>query len=116
MAWFRQEILTKYDFCNRIKENYRNEVRIVNNNDSGRGLSVASLVLGICGLVIPYVGLACAIIGLILGTVGKSKAKAANAPTSMATAGIVLSIIGLAGSIIIILLCGGILATATAGL
>ena len=81
------------------------------NNGSGKGLSVASLVLGICGLVVPYVGFLCALIGLILGVVGKNKSKSIGEPTGMATAGIVLSIIGLVGAVLLMVLCGGLLAS-----
>ena len=68
-------------------------------------MSVASLVLGICSLVIPYVGVATAIVGIILGIMGKKKAMEVGAPSGMATAGIVVSIIGLAGAIMTVILC-----------
>lgn len=64
----------------------------------GNGKSIASLVLGICGFLgccIPIVGVICGIVGLSLGV----KAKNEN-PNSMATAGIVLSIITLVLSVI----------------
>ncbi len=78
----------------------------------GKGLSIAGMVLGIVSLAvlcIPYVNflsLICAIVGLILSIMGKKKSKAANAPTGMATAGIVLSIIALAIAIIVVLIVG----------
>ena len=65
----------------------------------GKGLSIAGMVLGIVGLALFclwYLAIPCAIVGLILSILGKKKSKAANAPTGMATAGIVLSIIALA--------------------
>ncbi len=78
----------------------------------GKGLSIAGMVLGIVSLAvlcIPYVNflsLVCAIVGLILSIIGKKKSKAANAPTGMATAGIVLSIIALAIAIVVVLIVG----------
>jgi len=63
------------------------------------------LVLGICSLVIPYVGVATAIVGLILGIMGKKKAMEVGAPSGMATAGIVMSIIGLAVAVLTVFLC-----------
>ena len=63
------------------------------------------MVLGICSLVIPYGGVAIAIVGLILGILGKKKNLEVGAPAGMATAGIVMSIIALAWSIILIIIC-----------
>jgi len=67
------------------------------------------MILGIVGLVtlcIPYLAFPCSIVGMILSVIGKGKSKAANAPTGMATAGIVLCGIALAldvlGAILII--------------
>lgn len=74
-------------------------------NNNGKGFAIASLVLGICSLVLPYVGTATAIVGLILGVLAKQKLSEAGAPTGMATAGIVLSIISLAWAILVIVLC-----------
>jgi len=68
-------------------------------------MSIAAMVLGICSLVVPYAGVATAIVGLILGIMGKKKAVEVGAPTGMATAGIVLSIIGLAGAILVVIAC-----------
>jgi hypothetical protein len=80
--------------------------------DPGKGMNIASLVLGICGLVIPYGGLICAIIGLILGIQGKKKSESVGAPTGLAKAGIILSIIGIAGAILLIVACAGLLGCA----
>ncbi len=66
----------------------------------GKGMSVAALVLGIvacAGFWIPMgniVILILGIVGIILAIKGKKAATAANAPAGMATAGLVLSIIG----------------------
>ena len=71
----------------------------------GKGMAIASLVLGILAVVIPYAGTACAIVGLILGIMGKKKMDEAGAPSGMAMAGIILSIIALVASIIITVVC-----------
>ena len=66
-----------------------------------KGYSVAGLVLGIVSAVIAWwgiylsiVALVCGIVGIILAIKGKKMAKEAGAPTGLATAGLVLSIIG----------------------
>lgn len=59
-----------------------------------KGLSVASLVLGICGFVaccLPLIGYPVTITGLVLGIIGKKKGG-----KGMAIAGIILSAISLA--------------------
>jgi len=56
-------------------------------------------------LVASGAGLITAIIGLILGISGRRKAVEAGAPTDLATAGIVLSIISLAISVLTLLIC-----------
>jgi hypothetical protein len=55
------------------------------------GKAVAALVLGICSIVVPVwgVGLVLGVIGLVLGIAAKKEN-----PSGMATAGFVLSIIG----------------------
>lgn len=58
-----------------------------------KGMAIASLVLGIVSLVFFcawYLSIPCAIVGLILGIIANKKFK-----TGMATAGIILSIIGI---------------------
>ena len=69
--------------------------------NNSKGLSVAGLVLGICALVIGlfingWVGLICGIVGIVLSAMGRNKAKMIGAPTGMATAGLVCSIIATA--------------------
>ena len=63
-----------------------------------KGLSIAGLILAIASLVLgwwlPYIALPCAIVGIVLSAKGRSAAKAAGAPAGMATAGLVLAIIG----------------------
>ena len=67
----------------------------------GKGFSIAALVLGIVSVVLAWfymvniAALVCGVVGIILAIKGKKAAAAANAPTGMATAGLVLSIIGL---------------------
>lgn len=68
--------------------------------NNGNGLSVAGLVLGIIAVLgcwIPYgntIMLILGIVGIVLAVKGRKQAIAAGAPTGMATAGLVLSIIG----------------------
>jgi len=75
-------------------------------------MAVASLVLGIISLIFaliipgfqflaPIVG----IIGIILGIIARKNLKAANQPSGMATAGMVMSIIGTVLGVIMYLLC-----------
>ncbi len=72
----------------------------------GKTLSIIGLVLGIVSLVLfwcPYwniLGLVAGIVGIILSVKGKKEATEAGVPTGMATAGLVLSIIGAALSLI----------------
>jgi hypothetical protein len=72
------------------------------------------MVLGICSIVFayPFFGTVIAIIGLVLGVSGKRKLIDHGAPTGVATAGIVMSIIGLALSVLIWVAC----ATCTAAM
>lgn len=76
----------------------------------GKGMAIASMVLGICSLVIPYAGTVTAIVGLVLGVISKKKLAEVNAPAGMATAGIVMSIISLAWSVLLIIICSSCLA------
>ena len=69
----------------------------------GKGISIAALVLGLLGIiggfipVVSYFTTVCAILGLIFGVVGRKKSVAANGKASgLATAGLVLGIIGTA--------------------
>ncbi len=70
------------------------------------GVAIASLTLGIVAAVfifipgLAWVSIICAIIGLILGISAKKKA-----PSGMATAGLVLSIIALAISVVVFIAC-----------
>ena len=68
--------------------------------NSGKGLSIAGLVLGIVATVFAWftwiniIALVCGIVGIILAIMGKKKAREAGAPMGIGTAGLVLSIIG----------------------
>ena len=83
------------------------------NPNDGRGLSIAALVLGICGVVLCWIGglniviLVLGILGIVFGVIGRKKSVAAYGKASgLATAGLVLGIIGTA-------ICGiGVLACA----
>ena len=78
--------------------------------NDGKGFSIAALVLGIVGVVgviisllhfAVYVTSACAILGIIFGALGRIKCKAATGRSSgLATAGLVLGIIGTSLSIV----------------
>lgn len=70
------------------------QAEVVNNGNESNGMAVASLILGIISVLINFigyswVGLILGIIGIILGVNAKKKN-----PSSMASAGLVLSIIG----------------------
>ena len=67
---------------------------------TGKGYSVAALILGIVATVLAWVymikiaALVCGIVGIVLAAKGRKSAIAASAPTGIGTAGLVLSIIG----------------------
>ena len=54
------------------------------------GWGIASLVCGLAGLVTPYVGIVLSILAIVFHSVQKNK----GGPNGMATAGLVLGIIG----------------------
>lgn len=68
--------------------------------NNGKGLSIAALVCGIISCVLAWfyminiAALVLSIIGLVCAVKGKKQAVAAAAPTGLATAGLVLSIVG----------------------
>lgn len=76
------------------------------NQNNGKGLGIAALVCGIVGIVggfIPYVGyftLILSILGVVFGALSMKKLKAVNQPAGLATAGLVLGIVGCAFSLI----------------
>lgn len=67
---------------------------------TGKGLSIAALVLGIISAVLAWfyminiAALVCGIIGIVCAAKGRKAAVAAGVPTGLGTAGLVLSIIG----------------------
>ena len=70
--------------------------------DYGKGFSVAALVLGIIGIIgafMPFIisifTTVCAILGLIFGVIGRKKSKnTLGRASGLATAGMILGIIG----------------------
>lgn len=77
--------------------------KVLGSDDDGKKLSIAALVLGILGIVggwIPvvcYFTTVCAILGVIFGVKGRKKSVAVYGnPSGLATAGLVLGIIGVA--------------------
>lgn len=90
--------------------------------NNGKGASVAALVLGILGIVggwfpvVNYFTTVCAILGLIFGVSGRKKSiQATGRPSGLATAGLVLGIIGTslaALGLICTLACAGVIADA----
>lgn len=76
-------------------------------SDNGKSLSIAALVLGIVGIVgifipvVNYFTTVCAILGLVFGVKGRQKSMLAEGkPSGLATAGLILGIIGLAIAVI----------------
>ena len=78
---------------------------------TGKGFSIASLVLGIISCVLAWfylvniAALVLSIIGVVLAALGRKKAKLSGAPTGIGTAGLVLSIIALSLSAIGFIAC-----------
>ncbi len=72
----------------------------------GKTLSIIGLVLGILSLVLAWfvylniLGIVLGVVGIVLSVKGKKQATEAGVPTGMATAGLVLSIIGAALSLV----------------
>lgn len=61
------------------------------------GLSIAGFVVSCCSMLIGLYGVV-GLVGLILSAVGRSQAKNEGSKTGLATAGIVLGIIGIIGT------------------
>ncbi len=75
-------------------------------------MAVASLVLGICALVFPFIGLGwlslvLGIVGIILGALGRKDPQ----KKGMATAGMVMSIIAVALSVVVMIACASCVAS-----
>ena len=73
-------------------------------------MAIAALVLGIISLVfactpIAFIAPIVGVVGIVLGAIARKNGKAANQPTGAATAGLVMSIIGVVLGAIIWLAC-----------
>lgn len=82
------------------------------NRVPGKGLGIASMVLGIIAFVFScylYLSLPLGLTSLILGVVGRIKAKSADKKNGCATAGIICSILALAWVILFALGIGSML-------
>lgn len=70
--------------------------------EGGKGLAIASMVLGIVSIIMLcctyWISIPCAIVGLVLGIVNNKK----NGKNGMATAGIVCSIISIVLAVLLI--------------
>lgn len=78
----------------------------------GKGLGIASMVLGIIAFAFScswYISLPLGLTSLILGVVGKIKAKSAGSKNGFATAGIICSIFAIAWIIILLLGLGSLI-------
>ena len=81
-----------------------------NEVNNGQNLSIAALVLGILGIVggfihvVCYFTTICAILGIILGVKGRQMSVAATGSASgLATAGLVLGIVGTAFTVLVLI-------------
>lgn len=86
-----------------MEENEVKQTEIVNES---KGLSIASMVLGIVALVmlcVYYISIPCAILAIIFAIIGRKKGG-----KGMATAGLVLGIIALAFDILIVIFAIGV--------
>lgn len=79
---------------------------------NGKGLAVAGLVCGILSIVLAWVvgvvnivAVILGIVGIILSVLGSKNLRTTGAPTGIATAGLVLSIIGTVLSAILLVAC-----------
>ncbi len=80
---------------NNIQDSYQNTNNNLVKTDSGKGMGIASMVLGIVSIVLfwgPFFGLPCGIVGMVLACVAKSK----GYEEGMQRAGYVTSFIGIA--------------------
>lgn len=99
------------------------EVYYVNNSPAPKkGFAIAGLILGIASVVLGYetwyLGVAAGVVGLILSIQAKKSYEASGEKNGMATAGFILSIVGLAVSclgLVMCITCGGCLMSAGTG-
>lgn len=73
--------------------------------DAGKGFAIASMVLGIVSLFI--FGYIAGALAIIFSVVAKKK----GSTSKMATAGLVLGIIGVAGALLVQVVCGAMVAS-----
>ena len=98
-----------------VQSVYQQPVYAANVKVPGKGMGIASMVLGIISLVffcVWYISIPCAIIGVSLGGLSKSKANQVGAPSSASSAGIACSCIALGLALIFIVLVSAGLASA----
>ena len=87
--------------CGAPVNNIFNANHTVDNHVEGKGLAIAGLVVSIIGVCVPLYGFLGGLLGLIFGIIAKRKAVQGNpykvrSVRNMATADIVLGIIGMA--------------------
>lgn len=102
------------DICEYIPLEHRflrKEGKTMDEMKSGKGMSIAGMVLGIVSCILAWfylvniAALVLGVIGVVLAAVGGKREKAANRTSGIATAGLVLSIIGLSVAFIGFLSC-----------
>jgi|GEM_PF-6972627 hypothetical protein len=82
----------------------------IENNDPGKNLGIVALILGIASFVfcwVPILPVATGIAGIIVAVKSSKASKEAGAPTTLATVGLVFSIIGLAFGALYTIFCWG---------
>lgn len=92
-----------------MDQNYNNQPQ-----QAPKGFAIAALVLGIVSIVfccLWYISIPTGVVGIILGVMGRKKCTTAQ---GMATAGLVLSIIGAVLSILLITILASFLASLSA--
>lgn len=74
------------------------------NGEGGKGLAIASLILGILGLIFScctaYIGIPFGVVGIILGVMHNKK----NGKCGMSTAGIICSVVAVVLAVVITIL------------
>ncbi len=94
------------------QQNFESQNNMPMPQSTGKGFSIAALVLGIIGAIFAWFGvigivaLACSIVGIVFAVIGRKKSRIAlGKPSGIATAGLVLSIIGTALAAIGVIAC-----------
>ena len=77
-------------------------------SQAGKGMAIAALVLGILSIIDPTLifGIIAGVVGIVLAVLAKKQGFTGG----IATAGLVLSIIGVALNALILILCGSMIA------